>query len=65
MPCRFSTTRMRLYNNIYSFISNRQVVELPVKDKSSTTSVRFAEKLGYEFDHEYISYEVDSTRRVH
>ncbi len=28
-------------------------------------SVRLAEKLGYEFDHKYISYEVDCTRRVH
>ena len=27
--------------------------------------VHLAEKLGYEFDHEYIAYEVNNERRVH
>ena len=37
----------------------------PSWDAQNMNSVRLAEKLGYEFDHEYISYEVDRTRRVH
>ena len=28
-------------------------------------SVRLAEKLGYEFDHEYIAYEVSGEERTH
>ena len=37
----------------------------PSWDAQNMNSVRLAEKLGYEFDHEYIAYEVDRTRRVH
>ncbi len=37
----------------------------PSWDAQNTNSVCLAEKLGYEFDHEYIAYEVDRTRRVH
>ena len=36
----------------------------PSWDAQNMNSVRLAEKLGYEFDHEYVAYEVDSTRRV-
>ncbi len=37
----------------------------PSWDAQNMNSVRLAEKLGYEFDHEYVAYEVDWTRRVH
>ena len=37
----------------------------PSWDAQNMDSVRLAEKLGYEFDHEYVAYEVDRTRRVH
>ena len=37
----------------------------PSWDAQNINSVRLAEKLGYEFDHEYVAYEVDRTRRVH
>lgn len=37
----------------------------PSWDAQNMNSVRLAEKLGYEFDHEYVAYEVDRTRRVH
>ena len=37
----------------------------PSWDAQNMNSVRLAEKLGYEFDHEYIAYEVDRTQRVH
>ena len=37
----------------------------PSWDAKNMNSVRLAEKLGYEFDHEYVAYEVDRTRRVH
>ncbi|MCR5772917.1 MAG: GNAT family N-acetyltransferase [Butyrivibrio sp.] len=37
----------------------------PSWDAQNMNSVRLAEKLGYKFDHEYIAYEVDRTRRVH
>lgn len=33
----------------------------PSWDAQNINSVRLAEKLGYEFDHEYIAYEVDRT----
>ena len=37
----------------------------PSWDAQNMNSVRLAEKLGYEFDHEYAAYEVDRVRRVH
>ena len=37
----------------------------PSWDAQNMNSVRLAEKLGYEFDHEYAAYEVDNTRRTH
>ena len=37
----------------------------PSWDAQNMNSVRLAEKLGYEFDHEYVAYEVDRTRRTH
>ena len=37
----------------------------PSWDAQNMNSVRLAEKLGYEVDHEYIAYEVDSSRRTH
>ena len=37
----------------------------PSWDAQNMNSVRLAEKLGYEFDHEYAAYEVDSSRRTH
>ena len=37
----------------------------PSWDAQNMNSVRLAEKLGYEFDHEYTAYEVDSARRTH
>ncbi len=37
----------------------------PSWDAHDMNSVHLAEKLGYEFDHEYIAYEVDRTGRVH
>ena len=37
----------------------------PSWDAQNMNSVRLAEKLGYEFAHEYVAYEVDRTRRVH
>lgn len=37
----------------------------PSWDAQNMNSVHLAEKLGYEFDHEYVAYEVDRTRRVH
>lgn len=37
----------------------------PSWDAQNLTSVRLAEKLGYEFDHEYTAYEVDAERRTH
>lgn len=33
----------------------------PSWDAQNMNSVRLAEKLGYEFDHEYVAYEVDRT----
>ena len=36
----------------------------PSWDAQNMISVRLAEKLGYEFDHEYITYEVDRTRSL-
>ena len=37
----------------------------PSWDAQNMTSVRLAEKLGYEFDHEYAAYEIASDRRTH
>ena len=37
----------------------------PSWDAQNMNSVHLAEKLGYEFDHEYVAYEVDRTRRTH
>ena len=37
----------------------------PSWDAQNMNSVRLAEKLGYEFDHEYVAYEVDSVNRTH
>ena len=37
----------------------------PSWDAQNMNSVRLAEKLGYEFDHEYTAYEVASDRRTH
>ena len=37
----------------------------PSWDAQNMNSVRLAEKLGYEFAHEYVAYEVDRMRRVH
>ena len=37
----------------------------PSWDAQNMNSVRLAEKLGYEFDHEYTAYEVDITGRTH
>ena len=37
----------------------------PSWDAHNTGSVRLAEKLGYEFDHEYVAYEVASEKRTH
>lgn len=37
----------------------------PSWDAQNMTSVRLAEKLGYEFDHEYTVYEVSSEERTH
>lgn len=37
----------------------------PSWDAQNWNSVRLAEKLGYEFDHEYVVYEVDSDARTH
>ena len=37
----------------------------PSWDAQNMNSVRLAEKLGYEFDHEYVAYEVNRTQRVH
>ena len=35
----------------------------PSWDAQNTVSVHLAEKLGYEFDHEYVAYEVDRKSR--
>ncbi len=37
----------------------------PSWDAQNMNSVHLAEKLGYEFDHEYVAYEVDRTERTH
>lgn len=37
----------------------------PSWDAQNRNSVRLAEKLGYEFDHEYVVYEVDGDARTH
>lgn len=37
----------------------------PSWDAQNMNSVRLAESLGYEFDHEYTAYEVESMRRTH
>ena len=37
----------------------------PSWDAMNLNSVRLSEKLGYEFDHEYIAYEVSGTERTH
>ena len=37
----------------------------PSWDAQNMDSVHLAEKLGYEFDHEYIAYEVASGERTH
>ena len=37
----------------------------PSWDAQNMNSVRLAEKLGYEFDHEYVAYEVNRTQPVH
>lgn len=37
----------------------------PSWDAQNMNSVHLAEKLGYEFDHEYTAYEVDSAARTH
>ncbi|MBR4759575.1 MAG: GNAT family N-acetyltransferase [Lachnospiraceae bacterium] len=37
----------------------------PSWDAQNMNSVRLSEKLGYEFDHEYVAYEVSSERRTH
>ena len=37
----------------------------PSWDAQNMNSVRLAEKLGYEYSHEYTAYEVDSARRTH
>lgn len=37
----------------------------PSWDAQNMNSVRLAEKLGYEFDHEYVAYEVASEARIH
>lgn len=37
----------------------------PSWDAQNMDSVHLAEKLGYEFDHEYIAYEVSSDKRTH
>lgn len=37
----------------------------PSWDAQNMTSVHLAEKLGYEFDHEYVAYEVASEARTH
>lgn len=37
----------------------------PSWDAQNMNSVRLSEKLGYEFDHEYVAYEVDRTSRTH
>ena len=37
----------------------------PSWDAQNMNSVRLAEKLGYEFDHEYVAYEVASEQRTH
>lgn len=37
----------------------------PSWDAQNMNSVHLAEKLGYEFDHEYVAYEVASERRTH
>ena len=37
----------------------------PSWDAQNMDSVRLAEQFGYEFDHEYTAYEVDSARRTH
>lgn len=37
----------------------------PSWDAQNMNSVRLAEKLGYEFDHEYIAYEVAHDLRTH
>lgn len=37
----------------------------PSWDAQNMNSVRLAEKLGYEFDHEYVAYEVTRESRTH
>ena len=37
----------------------------PSWDAQNLNSVHLAEKLGYEFDHEYTAYEVDDAKRTH
>ena len=37
----------------------------PSWDAQNMNSVKLAEKLGYEFDHEYTAYEVESDKRTH
>ena len=37
----------------------------PSWDAQNVGSVHLAEKLGYEFDHEYVAYEVNRTKRTH
>ncbi len=37
----------------------------PSWDAHNMMSVRMAEKLGYEFDHEYFAYEVANSERTH
>ena len=46
---------------------NGKVISIdgPAGTGKSSVGRAVAEKLGYEFDHEYIAYEVDRTRRVH
>ena len=37
----------------------------PSWDAQNINSVHLAQKLGYEFDHEYVAYEVDHIRKKH
>ena len=47
------------------FLSAKGYGENPSWDAQNMNSVHLAEKLGYEFDHEYTAYEVSAEERMH
>ena len=59
--------KKRLATNVCAALILRCLEEglYPSWDAQNMNSVRLAEKLGYELDHEYIAYEVASEQRTH